>query len=141
MSPFAFKGSIDFICADPLAYSISETTTPHNITADEVLVPEVTGGTGYIKPVYILTANQALSERTFKIKHVILIEEIQWTGALALNDKLEIDVAKFTVKKNGAISMATVSGQFPRLVPATTQAVKVTGHRGDLTIKYRNTYL
>lgn len=49
-------GSIQFICPDPMAYDNDETSSDNNIDADPDTITEVTGGTGYIEPVFTLTA-------------------------------------------------------------------------------------
>lgn len=137
------QGELIFICADPLGYSTTETSSDHNINADPKTVEETTGGTAYIEPIYTLTAGQALNDVTIKVKNLDTEEELQWQGSLANTNELEIDVALWIVKKEDAVSMATVSGQFPRLIPSSTNRIKVTGFSttGSLNITYRNTYL
>ena len=136
-------GSIQFICPDPMAYDNDETSSDHSITTDPKTVTEATGGTGYIEPVYTLTAGEALNDVTIKVENTDTEEEFQWEGSLANTEKLGIDVANWMVEKEGTASMATVSGQFPRLKPGFTNHIKVTGFSttGTLNIKYRNRYL
>jgi len=137
------RAELSFICPDPLGYSSSETSSDHNINADPKTVTETTGGTAYIEPVYTLTAGEALNDVTIKVENIDTGEEIQWQGSLAITEELEIDVALWIVKKEGTADMADVSGQFPRLLPAINNSIKVTGFSttGSLNIKYRNTYL
>lgn len=141
----SFKGVISFICPDPLGYGIDpEISHNHDIdTAPSTTVDEVTEGTGYIEPVYTLTAGDVLTTATIKIEHIAGNEELQWIGSLAIGEELEIDVANWMVKKEAVASMATVTGRFPRMLPNTTNQIKVTGFltNGSLNIKYRNTYL
>ena len=135
---------LGFICPDPLGYSTSETSTPHDIdVAPTTTVSEVTGGTAYIEPVYTLIAGDILDTVTIKLKNIDTGEEIQWEGSLAITEELEIDVALWIVKKEGVADMASVSGQFPRLLPGVSNSITVTGFltNGSLNIKYRNTYL
>lgn len=138
------RAGLGFICPDPLGYSTSETSTPHNIdVAPTTTVTEATEGTAYIEPVYTLTAGDILDTVTIKVKNLDTAEEIQWIGSLAIGQKLTIDVANWIVKKEGAADMADVSGQFPRLLPSASNSITVTGFltNGSLNIKYRNTYL
>ena len=68
---------------------------------------------------------------------------MEW-GPLTLNtdDKLEIDTVLWIVKKNNVASMATVVGQFPKLLANMSNSIKVTGvSSGTLDIVYRNRYL
>lgn len=142
LSTTLFEGVIAFICPDPLGYSITETSSDHNIDADPKTVNEVTEGTGFIEPVYTLTAGDVLDTVTIKVENIEGGEELQWVGSLNNGQMLEIDVATWAVKKAGVASM-TISGRFPRLKPNTTNQIKVTGFltNGSLNIKYRNTYL
>ena len=146
-SPVAFVGGLDFICPDPLAYGSGDEISPtHHLDVENPAI-ETTGGTGYIKPIYTLTAEEGLGTEeapiTIKVECIETVEELQWTGSLANGEELEIDVANWTVKKEGDASMAAVTGLFPRLLPATDNRIKVTGFgaAGTLNIKYRNTYV
>jgi len=139
-----FVGDMEFKCVDPLAYSTSEISHNHTLDVeDPKTITETTGGTGYIKPVYTLTAGEALNDVTIKVECIEAGEELQWTGSLANGEELEINVATWLVRKEGVASMATVTGQFPRLLPGTDNRIKVTGFgtAGALNIKYKNTYL
>lgn len=139
-----FIGALDFICADPLAYDDDETSSTFDLdVSDPKTVTETTGGTGYIKPVYTLTAGEALNAVTIKVECLETVEELQWTGSLADGEVLEIDVDSWLVRKEGSASMATVTGQFPRLLPTTANRIKVTGFGvlGSLNVAYRDTYL
>ncbi len=138
-----YRCTIACSCADPVAYAVSETESNHNIDADPKTVTETAEGTEYIEPVYLLTAGEALTDVTITVESLETLEALQWTGSLIMNDTLEIDVAGWIVKKNGVASMATVSGQFPRLLPSQDNDIKVTGFSttGTLKITYRNKYL
>ena len=143
-SPVAFVGGLDFICPDPLAYDNSETSSDFNLdVSDPKTITETTGGTGYIKPVYTLKAGEALNAVTIKVECIETVEELQWTGSLANGEELEIDVANWTVKKEGSASMATVTGRFPRMLPNEDNSIKVTAFSttGTMNITYRDTFL
>lgn len=140
-----FEGVIDFICPDPLGYKITPTDHDHDIDANPKTVDEAVAGTGYVAPVYTLTAKNALTEATIKVENLTTEEELIWVGDLAIDDDLVIDVENWIVKKNVTASMATVTGKFPRLKPNATNQIKVTGLfvtvTGNLNITYRETYL
>jgi len=137
------RAELNFICPDPLGYASSETSSDHNINADPKTVTETTGGTAYIEPVYTLAAGEALNDVTIKVENTDTGEELIWQGSLANEEKLEIDVALWIVKKEGVADMADVSGQFPRLLPGINNSIKVTGFSttGSMKIVYRDTYL
>ena len=140
-----FMGDMEFKCVDPLAYATGDETS-HNHpldVEDPKTITETTGGTGYIKPVYTLTAGEALNDVTIKVECIETGEELQWIGSLANGEELEINVATWLVRKEEVASMATVTGQFPRLLPDTDNRIKITGFGilGALNIKYRNRFL
>jgi len=137
------QGDIIFICPDPLAYDNDTTSSDFNIDVDPKTVTEATGGTGYIKPTYTLTAGEALNDITIKVECIATGEELQWTGSLANGEELEINVATWLVRKESVASMATVTGQFPRLLPGVGNRITITGFgtTGALNINYRNRFL
>lgn len=141
--PDYWGGSITFRCNDPMAYDNSETSSDHNIDADPDTVVEAVGGTGIVLPVYTLAAGEDLTDVTIKVENLTTDEELQWTGSLSNGEELEIDVAQWIVNKEGSASMATVTGQFPRLAPNINNSIKVTGFSttGTLNITYRKRYL
>jgi len=139
-----FTGELSFICPDPLAYDNDETSSDFNLdVSDPKTITETTGGTGYIKPVYTLKAGEGLTDITIKVECIETVEELQWTGSLANGEELEIDVANWTVKKEGDASMATVTGLFPRMLPNEDNRIKVTAFSttGTMNITYRDTFL
>ncbi len=139
-----FVGDMEFKCVDPLAYSTSEISHDYDLDIeDPKTIEETTGGTGYIKPIYTLTAGEALNDVTIKVECIEAGEELQWIGSLANGEELEINVATWLVRKEEVASMATVTGQFPRLLPGTDNRIKITGFGilGTLNIKYRNRFL
>jgi len=135
------QGTISFICPDPRGYDNDNTSSDFNIDADPK--EEAVGGTAYVDPVYTLTAGQDLTGVTIKVENTDTEEELQWTGTLTSGQVLIINVGTWYVTKQGAASMATVTGQFPRLKPGMTNHIKVTafGTNGTLNIAYRDTYL
>ena len=139
-----FQGRLMFICPDPLGYRTTEDEHSHSIDASPKTVTEGVGGTAYVKPVYTLTAKNTLTGVTLKLENTDTEEELQWTGNLAINGTLVIDVANWLVSKGVTADMSTVSGQFPRLKPRLTNHLKVTGLyttvTGNLNILYRDTY-
>ena len=137
-----FQGTMVFVCPDPLGYSTTLTESNHSIDADPKTVTETPAGTGFISPVYVLTAGENLTDVTIKLENINTNEELQWTGSLTTGQELTIDVANWIVKKEGVASMATVTGQFPRLKPG-ANSIKVTAlaSSGSMSITYRNTYL
>lgn len=138
-------GTVTLRADDPMAYDNSETSSDHSINADPKTVVEAVGGTGTVLPVYTLTAKENLGAVTIKLENLSLDEELQWDGSLTTDDELEIDVANWTVKKNGTEDMADVSGKFPRLAANLNNSIKVTGLyssvAGELNITYRKRYL
>ena len=137
--PMVFAGTLSFICYDPLAYSVNETSSDFSIDANPKTIIETAGGTAYIEPVFTLVADADLTG-TIKVENLETLEELQWTGSLATGEDLEIDVENWIVKKTGTPDMATVSGQFPRLLQGSNQ-IKITAFSGSLNITYRNRYV
>jgi len=142
VSNTVWGGMLTFLCADPLAYSTTETSSDYNITTDPKTIVETVGGTGYVNPVFTLTAGETLSSVTILVNNLTTDEELSWEGSLVSSDELEIDVEHWIVYKNSAASMSTVTGQFPRLAPG-ANSIKVTGlsTTGTLNITYRDTFL
>jgi phage-related protein len=142
LSPCVFRGELLFSADDPLAYDVSETSSDFNVDADPKTVTETVGGTGYVKPLFTLTAGEELSDITLLVENTDTGEELQWEGSLSNGEVLTIDSARCIVEKEGVADMATVSGQFPRLLPGENNHIKITGFGslGSLNITYRNAY-
>ena len=138
-APTVWVGIIEFLCPDPVAYSTMDTVSEYTIDNDPQSITETTDGTGFISPVYTLEANAPAT--TVTLENIKTLEKLQWAGGLAAGDTLEIDVVKWYVSKNGMPSMATVSGQFPRLMPATDNDIVITGFKGIISISYRNRWV
>lgn len=136
-----FSGSLNFVCYDPHAYSTSETSSgPHTVDEDPETIVEEPGGTAKIEPVYTLTADDTLTGTTVGIKNNDTGYEIEWTGNLVPTDVLIIDCQRWLVLLNGVASMATVTGQFPNLLPDQENELEVKGFSGTVTITYRDRY-
>lgn len=136
-----WRGTLVFLCTNPLAYSTTETSSDFNIDADPKTISETVGGTAITLPVWTLTAGETLTDVTIKLENVTTGEELQWTGSLADADTLEIDCQYWTVKKNGTSDM-NITGEFPRLNTG-SNTIKVTGlsTTGTLNITYRDAYI
>jgi len=140
-----FQGKLEFICPDPLGYNITEDDHDHSINTNPKTIDEAVAGTGYIAPVYTLTAKNTLTGATIKVENLTTEEELVWVGDLAIDGTLVIDVERWLVSKGVTVDMATVTGEFPRLKPNVTNQIKITGLwvsvTGNLNILYRDTYL
>jgi phage-related protein len=142
IAPHHFQANIDFLCPDLRAFSITETKNIHNIDANPKTLYESTPGTAYVEPVYLLTAGENIPGSTVILESTTTGDAIQWSGDLATNDELEIDVAHWVVRLNGTESMGTVTGKFPKLEPGiNTLVVSGFGTTGTLEITYRNAYV
>jgi len=143
MGTLLWRGTLEFVCADPLGYDVTEEDNDHAIDADPDTLSETPGGNVFIEPVFTLTSGDNLVAATIQLKNNNTGEETTWVGNLGNGQELEIDVANWTIKKEGALSMATFSGQFPRLLPGVANSLIVTGMNsaGNLNIVYRNRYL
>jgi phage-related protein len=141
--PRLWQGMLVFVADDPMAYDMSETSSDFNINSDPDTVEEITGGNGYILPVYTLTAGEALTDITLLVENLTTDEELTWEGSLGNGEVLTIDVEHWIVYNEGVADMDTVSGKFPRLAPGVTNQIKVTdfSDSGTLNITYRNRYL
>jgi len=151
ISPYAFRGEITFSADDPLAYDVNTTTSgPHSITSGDITFDVVVGGTAYAKPVYTLTAGDALTSIALKVKNTDTTEEFSWGTGVAGDDVgnghlFVIDSSLWYATNNAVSAMAKVTGQFPRLIPGATNHIKVTDfwdtNPGVLNIVYRAAYL
>lgn len=138
-----FEGTLDFICYDPNAYAVaasSDVTAITLPTADYAIID--TGGTALIRPLYTLLADGAqTTPATIILHNDNTDEEIEWTGAITPGQTLVINTVLWVVTLDGVESMSTVEGQFPTLVPNTTNGILVSGFSGTLTITWRNRFV
>jgi len=140
LSPDVFKGTLEFICYDPLGYGNSDISHEYTIDENPEGIVEDTGGTGIIRPVYTLTAGAILTGVTIILVNTNTKEQIEWTGSMAEGEELVIDTDRWIVELEGVASMGTVEGQFPTLVPDTSNLILVSEFSGTLTITYKNRY-
>lgn len=149
VSPLVFEGELRFVADDPLAYSTSETPSgPHLITSNDITFEVVVGGTAYVKPVYTLTAGDALNNITLLVKNNDTKEEFSWgedIGDIGDGHDFVIDSGLWYATNNAESAMSRVSGQFPRLKPGMTNEIRVRGfwvsNDGELNIVYTKAYL
>ena len=143
-SSIHFVGTLNFICPDPLSYSTTETTSTHAIDADPKTIEEIVGGSGWVMPVYVLTAGEDLAGITLLINNLTTLEELSIASlTIADTEVLTIDTALWTVTLEDTVTMANVTGKFPRLEPNLTNSIKITafGSLGSMDIIYRDAYL
>ncbi len=150
ISAIMWRGRIDFVCPDPVAYSITETSSDQNVDADPKTlyepsdVAEVIGGSAFLLPVYTFTAGESLTSITLLIKNETTIEELSIASlTMADSEVLVIDCATWLVTLEGVAEMANVTGKFPRLEPNLRNQFTVTnfGSLGTLNITYKVAYL
>jgi len=132
--------TVSLVCAEPFAFSLTETVSTHTIDADPKTVLENPGGSAPVAPVYELTPNIPISG-TIRLGNITSNQEVLWMGVLAAGDRLTIDAERYLVKKNDLDSMASVSGSFPRLNPDVDNELRVMGMTGTLKVTYRARYL
>ena len=145
-SPLLWEGELTFLAFDPLAFATSLTTVaPVAVDADPFTLPVTTLGTGLISPIFTLTSNDAPGAATITLENDATGDVISWVGTLIATDDLEIDVEHWLVKKTTVASMATVTGVFPRLLPAQVNNIIVTGFHtgthGTIGLTYRNRFV
>lgn len=143
--PKLWQGTIIFKADDPVAYATSETSSDFSIDADPKTVNEAVAGTGYVSPVYTLTAGEDLTDATIIVANLTTDETLTWEGSLSNGEELAIDVAHWIVKVEGVASMSGLdsTSKFPRLAPGETNQIRITGFSttGSLNITYRERYL
>lgn len=144
ISPQAWQGDISFLCLDPVAYSMTETTDgPTAVDADPKTLPIVTGGNARISPVYTLVSGENLGAVTITLENDETGDLLSWTGTMGNAETLIIDVEHWLVTLEGAASMDDVTGEFPQLLPNQSNDIIVDGfsNTGTLKVVYRNRYV
>ena len=145
-----FRGTMRFICPDPVAYSTTETTVTQNVDSDPktLYIPEssaeVVGGSAFLLPTFTLTAGETLSGVTLLLKNETTIEEISVASlSMVSTEVLVIDSSTWLVTNEGTAEMSNVTGKFPRLEPYLRNQFTVTafGTKGTLNVTYRVAYL
>lgn len=150
LSALLFRGTLQFICPDPVAHSTTENSVTQNVDADPktLYLPtdsdEVIGGSAFLLPVYTFTAGESLSGITLLIKNETTIEELSIASlTLGNTEVLVIDCSTWLVTKEGSAFMSGVAGKFPRIEPNLRNQFTVTnfGSLGTLEVTYRDAYL
>ncbi len=150
IQPAVFRGTMRFICPDPIAYSTTENTVTQDVDANPktLYIPEssseVVGGSAFLLPVFVLTAGETLNSVTLLLKNETTIEEISVSSlSMVSTDILTIDSSLWTVTLELVAHMANVTGKFPRLEPYLRNQFTVTafGTAGTLAVIYRDGYL
>ena len=137
-SPWGSWGSrftLNFIMEDGCSFATSETT--ENLTIDESPESDIisVGGTEYSRPVYTITQNAAGGAVTVTLTNTTTNESIIWSGSLTSTDELRIDSERRVVEIStdagstftNAMSGKNAGGVFPRLKPAVSNTLTVTG--------------
>jgi len=149
-SPLFFRGTMRFICPDPLSYSTTENTVTQDVDANPktLYIPEssaeVVGGSGFVLPTFVLTAGETLSSVTLLLKNETTLEELSISSlSMISTEVLTIDSSLWTVTLETAAHMSNVTGKFPRLEPQLRNQFTVTafGTLGTLSVIYRDAYL
>jgi len=135
-----FDGNVEFLCLDPYAYGTSLISNDYDDAAEPATINETPGGTALIEPIFTLTSSVDDGAADIKVNNTTLGMEIEWTGAITIGAKLEIDSSLWHVSLDGVASMATVSGQWPVLSPGVVNIIEVYGFTGNVNILYRNKY-
>ncbi len=155
------KLSIDFICDDPLAEGLADSTVTDTITASDTVkvpadidgVPQILGGSAVAYPEIIITLSAPIgAPAAIAVENVARSERILWNepagGALSTGDKVKFECSQrrmiVSVCPSGgayAESMAGVEGRFPGLTPGVTNTLTFTGAAGGVTIVYRNRFI
>ena len=138
---FSAKAQLRFICADPFAYSTTETDSDHAVDESPETLYETPGGNGYIDPVWTLTADADLGAVTITVTNGTTAEAFSWTGTINTGEVLVINSSTWHVTLEGVASQTAISGAFPRLKGGVTNTITVTGFTGNLNVTYRPRYL
>jgi predicted phage tail component-like protein len=160
-----WRGTISFLAPDPLSYGTTEEDSDYDLLTDwypllvgglmspiEYLIlidvdpceTEITPvGSAVVSPVFSLTAGEDMAGITVSLQNEETSEEITWTGTIVEDEVLEIDTENWTVKLEGGLDMANVSGDFPTLLHGTANTIIVTGFGtlGSMNVVYRERYL
>lgn len=157
-SPALWQGILDFVCFDPWAYAVVETSSDYGIDewldivsvlgyGEELatvglpdMVIEVAPSTAQVRPLYTLVADRDLVDAFVLLRNYNTGEELTWEGTLLCGKVLEIDTEHWIVEIDGEPSMETVEGQFPTLMPGTNH-LTVLGFSGTMNIRYRARYI
>jgi phage-related protein len=135
-----WKGMINFILFDNMAYDNTEEDNNHTINEDPESFTETNPGTGNAKVVITLTCDDDLGEVTIGIENLTSGELFEWTGEINISDVLVIDCETMQVTLNDVVAMTGVDGRFIQLLPG-NNSIEVTGFSGNLNFTYRPRYI
>lgn len=151
--PCVARAVLHFLCADPLAYSTTETTqtitvteTPYDTTAPSV---GVVAGTEYARPVWTVKNTGVSSVPWVEIWNTTTNELIRSKQSIAHNAYVRFDSERERLQKssdgtNWEDIMLKIDEfkQFPRLAPGVSNSVQIGGlASGVVTVKYRARFL
>lgn len=130
---------IKFRCADPFAYSVTETENVYTIDADPQTFAEEVSGSYPVRPEIILAPDGAWNG-IVSVANFQTGQEFVWEGEFE-NAFLLVDCEHFVVKVNSTASMSGMSGAFPYLAPNQINYLLVTGMLGTMKVTYRARFL
>lgn len=130
------RADIEFFCADPLAYSDTETHSDYDISgSDPKTETETPGGSAIIRDARFVISNPDSGDIT--LENTTTGDSITVTSD---GTDITIDSGEFTCA--GATAF---SGHFPRLLPGQANSITITGagtgSNQGLDIYYRDAYL
>ena len=154
IGPNHATATLQFVCADPLAYANSETT--QSVTIDETpegaAVPAtgVVAGTEYAKPVWTIRNTSGSSVSSITVNNATTGEAAACTYTIPNNHYVRFDTARERLQYSADNStytdiMSYLSNTyklFPRLAPGVANTITIGGLTGGtLTITYRARFL
>lgn len=142
ISSEVFKGVLDFICYDPYSYGLAEIEIPYDIDGDPKQIITSINGTASTDPVYTLTAGENLVAATIELLNGETATSITWTGNVDNGEHLKIDCRQWFITLNDIVNMATMTGNFPKLVSG-ENLLRISGFGalGTLSILYKPKYV
>lgn len=119
--------SVDFFCADPFQYLLTEGSDTKTLTAADTLI-DITNsyyqkapfnldniGTAFVYPKFTITATNPLTQ--VKVKNLTTGREFVYTGTVLAGNILVIDCADFIVTNNNVEDLDNWNGSFLWLNP------------------------
>ena len=139
----AYSFSLEFIAYDPFAYSPTEIDAQSNIVSSPETFIVDPGGTAEVRPVFRLRNEFGVAVVSIVIENLTTGSVLNWAGSLADDQWIYIDSTRWIVELDGTTpDMDDVSGDFPILLPAQNNSIKVTGiSAGKFKPVYRARYL
>ena len=142
---------IDWYCADPAAYDLTETEVngdigfPYTFPIDWLSYTNSKSGdvnndgTADTWPTITLIANNACAG-DITITNTDTGETLTYAGTMADTEVVVINCRYCTLTKEGAADMINTSGEFPKLQPG-HNLITFTGFTGQINISYYQRYL